>query len=77
MLLNSLLSDSTLRNEIIERIVAYGIKYSMGSYLTNLEPNARRTVFMRKIYSFLDVHQVSLLASYFAKELEQTTAKSR
>lgn len=77
VLLNKLLSDASFRNEIVERITAYGIKCSMGPYLINLEPNARRTVFMRKIYSFLDVHQISLLASYFDKELEQVTAKSR
>lgn len=77
VLLNKLLSDLALRNNIVERITTYGIKHSMGSYLANLEPNARRTVFMRQIYSFLDVHQISLLASYFDKELEQVTAKSR
>ena len=43
----------------------------MPSYKPNLLPAERRTVFMRQIYSFLDVYQVSLLAIYFDKQIEQ------
>lgn len=77
MLLKKLLSNTELRNQIIDKITEYGIKNSMYSYSVTRDANTRRTVFMRQIYSFLDVHQISLLAQHFAKELEQSTVKKR
>ena len=71
VLLQKLLADEEARNEIVERITNRGIKSSMPSYKPNLLPAERRTVFMRQIYSFLDVYQVSLLAIYFDKQIEQ------
>ena len=70
MLLQKLLGNPELRNEIVERIVEYGIKYSMVAYKTNLVGDTRETVFMRQIYSFLSMYQISLLAVHFDKQIE-------
>ena len=70
MLLQKLLGNPELRDEIVERIVNHGIKYSMVSYKTNLTSDVRETVFMRKIYSFLSMYQISLLAVHFDKQIE-------
>lgn len=70
MLLQKLLANPELREEIEERIISYGIKFSMVAYKTNLPSDLRMTVFMTKIYSFLSSYQVSLLADYFNKQIE-------
>lgn len=69
-LLQKLLLNNGEREKVINRIVAHSIKYSMPSYKANLQSNDRRTVFMRQIYSFLDMHQISLLAVHFDKQIE-------
>lgn len=69
-LLQKLLANPELREEIEERIISYGIKFSMGSYKTNLTSDLRMAVFMTKIYSFLSSYQVSLLAVHFDKQIE-------
>ena len=70
MLLQKLLANPELRSEIVERIVNYGMKFSMVAYKTNLNNDLRERVFMRKIYSFLSAYQITLLAVHFDKEIE-------
>lgn len=71
VLLQKILSNSELREEIVERIVNHGIKHSMLSYKMNLASDVRETVFMRQIYSFLNLYQISLLAVHFDKQIEE------
>ena len=51
------------------------MNYCMSSYKSNLSDDVRRTVFMRKVYSFLDMHQISLLAVQFDKQIEAAKAE--
>lgn len=75
LVLNKILGNSLLRYEIVDRIVDYGMNYCMSSYKSNLSDDVRRTVFMRKVYSFLDMHQISLLAVQFDKQIEAAKAE--
>lgn len=78
-LLSKLLGDTELRNQIVERIVEHGIKYSMSSYKINLSDELRETIFMRRIYSFLDMQQIATLAKHFDRQIteERTQKHSR
>ena len=69
-LLQKLLANPEIREEIEERIISYGIKFSMVAYKTNLPRDLRIVVFMTKIYSFLSSYQISLLAVHFDKQIE-------
>lgn len=75
MLLQKLLANPELREQIVEKIVNYGIRYSMLSYKPNLNSEVRETVFMKQIYSFLTTYQISLLAVQFDKQIEAEKAQ--
>ena len=60
-----IINNPELKNTIVNKIVERGIRYSMVAYKTNLPSNLRKQVFMRKIYSFLNMYQISLLVDYF------------
>ncbi len=77
LLLSRILEDNELKNEIIDRIVNYAIHFSMVSYKPNFAPDIQRTIFMRKIYSFLNSYQLSLLAVHFDKQISAEKSEKR
>ena len=74
-----IINNPESKNTIVNKIVERGIMYSMVAYKTNLPSNLRKQVFMRKIYSFLNMYQISLLVDYFysGKDVELEQKHSR
>ncbi len=79
VLLRTLLENADLRSQVVNKIVEYGIQFSMLSYKNTLSDNLRQQVFMKRIYSFLDYNQISLLVKMFMQKiaLEENQKHSR
>ena len=72
LIADKILSDPEFKEKLVNRITAHTMKYSMLSYKENLSSSDRRKVFMRQVYSFLSMNQMSLLAVAYTQQIEAT-----
>lgn len=75
LLFDKIANDNVLRNQIVERITIYGIRFTIMYYKTT-EPDERiKRNYMNRLREFLHPRHLTLLADLFDRQIEE--AKSQ
>ena len=69
-LYRNMVLNPELREQIITNIVSYTIKNTNASFKPELPKNACDSYYMNAVKSFLNSHQLVLLAKYFNQEVQ-------
>lgn len=71
-----IVADGELKEQLVKYIAARAIRFSAYAYKDYNYAGDRREVFMRQVYSFLNLKQISEIAKFYMnKQLQENTQK--